>query len=524
MAAELLLPDALDLADIDWDDPLLDHPLNEGLVEKWLVLPGHAAGTTWYGLKAKTPGTLTGFTSGYGWSPQSYPGGAGSLNCNGSMSAAAYVDYGLAKSLMGIGEVSASVWVNGVLGNGGDYPHLWGIQEDADVNTPWALWYWNAGEEIFWTVSNGSSYANVTIRANLVLTGSWHQLLGTYDGSEAHLYLDGALQGSASLSGTITTVANHLQLGAYTNTADHPNFNGFLTNATAWARALSAAEAAAVYRNDRSGNPGVLRRRGRVAYSVPSGGTSANIALVPASFAFASPLPTVSASANVSLNSNAATFDAPPVTVSGNASVAVSAADMVVPATPTSVTAGANIQAVPGTAVSSGASVVVSGNATTSLAPPTIGFDAAPVSVSTGTPANVLPCPTGIIFSGAPVTVSGTANAQSVPSSALFTKPHAIPSGSAATSALPGAWAVSKAAAAPTAGAAAIPSPAALFFVAPAVSVFAQGSTNAPAYPGGLVFAACPVTVSVPTRYVVDFIGVEPARPLLGIEPARPFY
>lgn len=62
-----------------------DADLNQGLVAKYICLPGMTGGRLWYDLCGKNNGTLTNMTSGYGWQgPQGRSGGWGAMRFDGT--------------------------------------------------------------------------------------------------------------------------------------------------------------------------------------------------------------------------------------------------------------------------------------------------------------------------------------------------------------------------------------------------------------------------------------------------------
>lgn len=70
------------------------------------------------------------------------------------------------------------------------------------------------GASVYFTVANGSTYAQA------VSTGSisgWTHLVGTYDGSTIRLYINGVLQTTGSLSGSIANPGTQLVVAAATN-------------------------------------------------------------------------------------------------------------------------------------------------------------------------------------------------------------------------------------------------------------------------------------------------------------------
>ncbi len=82
--------------------------------------------------------------------------------------------------------------------------------------------------------------ANITIN-----DGLWHYLVGTYDGTDAKIYVDGVLSNSASHPGANLSSTNPLQIGGSTYCGNA--FNGTLDEVHISNYALSAAEILANY-------------------------------------------------------------------------------------------------------------------------------------------------------------------------------------------------------------------------------------------------------------------------------------
>jgi hypothetical protein len=142
-------------------------------------------------------------------------GGAGFNGSNAS------VDLGSGSGLAITGPITAEAWINvtswpangypaGLLGMGYSY---------ATGRTGWML---EAGTDnggnhsLIWTSNSGATHGVVS--PGSVATGSWHHLVGAFDGSTWKMYLDGAAAGS-SADGT-----------APVNTGDHVVAGGLSTN------------------------------------------------------------------------------------------------------------------------------------------------------------------------------------------------------------------------------------------------------------------------------------------------------
>ena len=79
--------------------------------------------------------------------------------------------------------------------------------------------------------------------------GQVYHLVGTYDGSEVRLYVNGALEGSSVASGSIADYGQDLLIGRFTNIDQEgvAFLPGAIDEVTIWDRALSADEIAELY-------------------------------------------------------------------------------------------------------------------------------------------------------------------------------------------------------------------------------------------------------------------------------------
>ncbi len=78
-------------------------------------------------------------------------------------------------------------------------------------------------------------------------TGTWHHIVGTYDGTQSRLYLDGNLvAGPTNEGGNGSCNASEIGIGALNNGATY-KFSGLVDEMGIWSKALSATEIADLY-------------------------------------------------------------------------------------------------------------------------------------------------------------------------------------------------------------------------------------------------------------------------------------
>ncbi|MBI3414136.1 MAG: hypothetical protein HY043_02260, partial [Verrucomicrobia bacterium] len=142
-----------------------------------------------------------------------------------------YVDLGNGASLNPTTAITLVAWVkaNSTAATGGL------IVKDNATTHQYALWL-QAGGKV--RLSIGSAVLTGTTP---VTTGVWHQLAGTYDGTQLKIYLDGALEGTLAASGTMSNNGVNARLGGRAFTTPL-TLNGALDAARIYNRALSQSE------------------------------------------------------------------------------------------------------------------------------------------------------------------------------------------------------------------------------------------------------------------------------------------
>ena len=86
----------------------------------------------------------------------------------------------------------------------------------------------NEGNEASFRIYVGAGNTKVTARSGINLsTDTWYHLVGTYDGADVRVYLDGIEKGNTAQSGTLSTEATRIALGRFSNN-DYVNFDGLI--------------------------------------------------------------------------------------------------------------------------------------------------------------------------------------------------------------------------------------------------------------------------------------------------------
>ena len=99
--------------------------------------------------------------------------------------------------------------------------------------------------KLFFRVNtNTGSYGYTDTGFEFTEANKWHHLVGTYDGSNVKLFVDGVEYYSISASGTLNSNPNNATIGKSGSTGD---FNGKLSNASIWNAALTSAQVTELY-------------------------------------------------------------------------------------------------------------------------------------------------------------------------------------------------------------------------------------------------------------------------------------
>src|ERR1035437_1199190 len=105
----------------------------------------------------------------------------------------------------------------------------------------WALFPDSSGNLNFGVVNGSSQQKDATGCSAGFTSGSWHFLVGTYDGSNVKAYLDGTLCNTTALSGQTLSTSATLTLNAAASGSYSMN------DLKVYNRALSAGEIQAIY-------------------------------------------------------------------------------------------------------------------------------------------------------------------------------------------------------------------------------------------------------------------------------------
>ena len=159
----------------------------------------------------------------------------GSLSFNGSND---YVDCGNTASLSAIGgttNITVSGWAYyTAYGGGGNSYSVLTVK-----GYPWTWLLENPSNTFKFRISAGGFDVSVDDTSTHLLN-TWYNVVGTYDGSNMRIYVNGVLKNTTAQTGTLATNSETAKIGTYQGT--NYNLTGRISNVSIYNRALSAAE------------------------------------------------------------------------------------------------------------------------------------------------------------------------------------------------------------------------------------------------------------------------------------------
>jgi hypothetical protein len=213
--------------------------LNTGHVAEAAVLDPHPGLVGWWRFDEGS-GSVAGDSSGDGnngaihgatWATGKY---GQALSFDGSSN---YVGIASFASLTGPA-VSVEAWVN-LSSQSTAYPDVVEITQSWGGVGGMKLQVWNHNQ-LWFRVWNAVASVEANTPKWTIGTGAWHNVVGTYDGSYAKLYIDGVLFGTGSLATNALNVGSpHLNIGVGFGSYF---IKGAIDEVTVYNRALSAVE------------------------------------------------------------------------------------------------------------------------------------------------------------------------------------------------------------------------------------------------------------------------------------------
>jgi hypothetical protein len=228
-----------------------EHPLNQGRVLWWLVLPGIEGGRLWLDLLGKNHGTLTAMSNANnGWRTSARVGGWGSLLLDGT---AGYVQ-AAATPVTGP-PLTMACWANTKTNANQTVVHV-GF---SGTTNSWVRINVSGSFNAYILNTGNSAGTQYNAYQKVLVTNTWQRVACTInaDGSGI-LYINGINQGtvSAAAFNAFTTFA----AGVMHYSSNIQFFQGNLDDVSMWNRALTAAEIQEDYVLSQNFYPGLLAR------------------------------------------------------------------------------------------------------------------------------------------------------------------------------------------------------------------------------------------------------------------------
>jgi hypothetical protein len=156
-----------------------------------------------------------------------------------------YVSVPTSPSLNPTSQVSLEAWVNPGSTNTSE-AGIAGTWDDVSGNNrTYFLWLLN-GVPNFYVSHTGTDYPSA-VAATPLQPGHWYHLVGTFDGTNIRIYVNGSLAGTTFSPGSIHTNSQPFYIGR-TDTGGATNFfNGQIDEVAVFNRALSPAEIQWIY-------------------------------------------------------------------------------------------------------------------------------------------------------------------------------------------------------------------------------------------------------------------------------------
>ena len=157
-----------------------------------------------------------------------------------------YIDVGQKTIFNNPSAITISVWIRP---NNTEHGKI--IAKGFNVGSNRAGFTWevaNMPGTIRFGVSDGSNYTDV-LSNNTVNVGSWHHIVGTYNGSVTSIYLDGVLENSnTAISGKLNNETGPLQIGRENSGGSgNAEFNGSIDDIRIYNYAISEMEISDLY-------------------------------------------------------------------------------------------------------------------------------------------------------------------------------------------------------------------------------------------------------------------------------------
>jgi hypothetical protein len=233
---------------VDWQNPVdWSQGLNRGLVGWWLVQHNAIGGTVLRDLALGNDGILTGLDPATDWISDAPKGHTGSIDFSGSNQYVATPNNAVEMGITRYATFSSWALVQNFATQRallGDWNASLGFAIRTELNET-TTFFVDPNDHRIDSVSGA-------------VVGEWNHIVGTMDGANMYLYINGRQVGTQTLGEDIGSSAAKINIGIRGDLAD--DFIGPIASTMIWNRALSVAEVRHLYEDSRLGYPTLLRR------------------------------------------------------------------------------------------------------------------------------------------------------------------------------------------------------------------------------------------------------------------------
>lgn len=253
---------------LNYLSPNMSHPLNKGLVAWWLVSPMNFGGFTLRDIVRNHHGTLTNMASS-AWRGSNRPGGHGALDINAGTEHVTMAGM----PTITTNRLTISAWINPDVLTRGDIITRWnnGGTSGDQFNLLYGL---TSGKPQFF-ISDGIGTDNSGVGSTVMSTGTWNHIVGTWDGTNIRVYLNGLEESSGTSVKSLSTASPPDTLIGNSIVPDGP-LNAKWNDGRVYERALSANELSALYTESLYGNTNTLNWISHRALVVPAAAGTRN--------------------------------------------------------------------------------------------------------------------------------------------------------------------------------------------------------------------------------------------------------
>ena len=184
-------------------------------------------------------GTCSSGTSTEAWNNGATGKFNSSLNFDGTDD---YVNVGTSSTLTLTGNFTTSGWVKMASGSTQNYPWIVGKADSNELNG-YFLTIYNTGEPYIYTCD--ATTCNSTYGPTDLRDGSWHHVVGTYNGTVLRVYVDGVSAGSTNTTKNPTSNSSSASIGKSNYSTRY--FTGQIDDVRVFNYALTATQVKTLY-------------------------------------------------------------------------------------------------------------------------------------------------------------------------------------------------------------------------------------------------------------------------------------